>query len=354
MNSIVKWFSILIALAGTSLAIYAAATQDADKPPVPAPAAAPSINPFAKGIAASGVVEPASRTIPLGVPEAGLVTQVLVTVGQQVTAGQPLLKLDDRVLQAERTRLVAARAVMQARYDRLKAAPRAETLPPQAALVDLAQVRVRDAEDRLSDLTKAGAGAVSSNDISRARFAVEAAKAELARAQADLALTTAGTWSEELGVARAELAATEADILAVEQRIDRLTVKAPIAGTILKRNMEPGQYATVGAGSPALVIGDLSKLRVRARVDEEDAPLLRDKAPAALRVRGIATETVPLTWLWVEPLAEPKNALTGASTERVDTRVVEVLFDLAATPGSRLFPGQIVDVFISTETVAGK
>jgi HlyD family secretion protein len=57
-------------------------------------------------------------------------------------------------------------------------------------------------------------------------------------------------------------------------------------------------------------------------------------------------ETVKLTMLRIEPLAQPKTDLVNTPTERVDTRVVEVVFTLAEPAKSRLFPGQVVDVFI--------
>jgi multidrug efflux pump subunit AcrA (membrane-fusion protein) len=350
-----KWITILLAVLGVALAAYAALTEGKGRPPAQPPAAPPSVNPFASGIAATGVIEPISRSIPIGTPEPGLVTQVFVEVGQAVKPGDPLLMLDDRSLKTDLVRLEAQRAVVAARIDRWKAFPRAETLPPLEALVAAAQVQLADAQDRLGELTSAQS-AVPQSDISRARAAVELAKAQLARAKADLDLTKSGTWIQEIAVEQAELARAQAEIQSVKLRIERLTVRAPIAGTILKRNVEPGQYAGLNPTGPAnlastalLVLADISTLRVRARVDEEDAPQLRDNARAAARVRGVVAETIPLTWKWIEPLAEAKNVLTGTTTERVDTRVVEVMFDLASKPIARLIPGQVVDVFIEVQ-----
>ena len=57
---------------------------------------------------------------------------------------------------------------------------------------------------------------------------------------------------------------------------------------------------------------------------------------------------VPLKLVRIEPYARPKTDLTGSNTERVDTRVVEVLFQIEGTTKSRIFPGQVVDVYIQT------
>ncbi|MGQ0626829.1 MAG: hypothetical protein ACT4PL_01865, partial [Phycisphaerales bacterium] len=107
-----------------------------------------------------------------------------------------------------------------------------------------------------------------------------------------------------------------------------------------------GRLGSLGA---AFVVGDLSTLRVRARVAEEDAPQLQAGARAIARVRGIRPVELPLRMLRIEPLAEPKMNLMGTTTERVDTRVVEVIFEVIGPVTARVYPGQGVDVFIEGE-----
>ncbi|QYU66695.1 HlyD family secretion protein [Leptolyngbya sp. 15MV] len=135
----------------------------------------------------------------------------------------------------------------------------------------------------------------------------------------------------------------------VDLQIARKTVAAPVAGTILKRNVEPGQFVAADPRQPAIVLGDLSTLHVRARVDEEDIPMLQPGASAIARVRGRAEISIPLTMIRIEPLVEPKTQLTGSTTERVDTRGIEVLFRVNTPADGRtapMFPGQNVYVFI--------
>lgn len=354
-----KYLSILIAVAGISLGVYVASTEGAGKPPPQPPAVTPSVNPFPDGIAASGVIEARSRNKFIAVPDSGLVTQVLVQVGDKVEANQPLFQLDTRLLEADLMRARAAVAVQEAIMARWKAAPRREEIPPLVAQVQAAQSRLKDLENEYEDLRKAGSSLISQREIDRRQFAVETARADLAAAQAQLKLTEAGTWNMSIDVAQAELAGAKAELASIQLRIDRLTVRAPIAGTILKRNIEPGQYAAAASNVAAMVMGDLSALHVRARVDEEDAPLLIDNAKAVMRVRGVepvalgAGEeafigTTPLKMLRIEPLAEPKTTLTGDSRERVDTRVIEVVLEITGQPSARIFPGQVVDVFLES------
>ena len=63
-------------------------------------------------------------------------------------------------------------------------------------------------------------------------------------------------------------------------------------------------------------------------------------------MRGVNPEDVALRMVRIEPLAEAKMSLMGTTTERVDTRVVEVVFEVVGATKVRLFPGQAVDVFI--------
>lgn len=346
-----KWASILASIAGLALAVYAVSTHGKDLPGDPPPAASPSINPFGRGIAATGQVEGRSRNIALAAPEAGLVTEVLVSVGDQVAKDQVLMRIDSRLLEADGFRLRAAADVARARLARLQAMPRAEELVPLSAAVERSRIRFNDAKAFYEDMTRAGAREAASRiEVDRLRFSMEAAKAEWDQTEAQLRLMQAGAWEKELAVATAELALAESDLAALQRRIDRLTVVAPIAGTILKRNVEPGQYAASGPqSSPAMVLADLTELRVRARVDEEDAPLLRDGAKGVLRVRGTAGETSPLSMLRIEPLALAKTDLINSPTERVDTRVVEVVFRIDQATKARLYPGQVVDVFIDAD-----
>ncbi len=359
-----KWITIMLALVGTAVAAYTVATNGKDKAPSPPPATPPGVNPFPRGIACAGSVEAATRNIAVGSPEGALVAEVFVEVGQKVSKGSALFSLDTRLLEAELLRTEATLKVARAEAEALEAQPRQEELPPLLAAWEAAKVQEADARDMLSDMQDADRhSAMSRSEMARRRFAVDQAAAQAARAKAQYDLAAAGAWRPLLGVARARVAAGEADISAIRLRIERLTVRSPIDGSVLKRNVEPGQFAGAagmggpnGGGAPvqaAMVLGNLSRLRVRARVDEEDAPLLREGAKAIARVRGVAPEALELRMVRVEPLAQPKVDLTGSTVERVDTRVIEAVFDVAGVPTNPLYPGQAVDVFIEVAAIVG-
>ncbi len=343
--------TILLSAAGLLTAIFVVATAKENRPR-PAPEQPPSVNPYTAGIAAIGVVEPASRAVAVAAPEAGRVVEVYAMVNQDVEAGDPLFRLDGVPLEADVLRAEAALAVALAEVRRAESWPRPEDFPPAEAEVTEARARLADAEQRLANVTAARvSGGASEDELSRQRWLVESLRAALAAAEARLARLRSGTWTEDLTVARAIAAAREVDLAALRLRLDRLTVRSPLAGRVLRRNVEPGEFArSDDAGTRApFVVGDLSRLHVRALVDEEDTPLLREGAGATARVRGPIDTHIPLRMLRIEPIAVPKTQLSNASTELVDTRVVEVVFEAAPTPGSpTLYSGQVVDVYIES------
>ncbi len=342
MNQRPAW--ILSGLATTGIAFAAWSSLAAAAPAaVPATAVPPAAE-FAIRIAGTGLVEPRGEALSLGTEVAGLVREVLVTPGQVVTAGAPLVRLDDRTATARLGQARAALALAQARRDRLAALPRAEDVPPAQARLEAARAAWREADDLLQRAQRMSAtGAVSDEEAARRATSAAAAAARLREAEAALAQLTAGAWSADLAVARSEVAAAEAEVAAATVEVERRTITAPRAATVLRVDVRPGEPATPG-GPSLLTLGDTTVLCVRADLDERDAWRLKPGAAAVAVVRGNPTLRHVLTWDRAEPVVRPKRSLTGDSAERIDTRVVQVLFTLA-DPGT-LRIGEQVDVLV--------
>ena len=159
----------------------------------------------------------------------------------------------------------------------------------------------------------------------------------------------AGTWKPDIEVAEAEVTAAQAQVQATQTQIDRLTVTAPVDGTLLQVKVRPGEYAFAGVlATPLMLLGDVSRVHVRVDIDENDAWRIRPEAAAVATVRGNRDLKTNLTFVKIEPYVVPKRSLTGESTERVDTRVLQVLysFDRGALP---VYVGQQMDVFIEAQ-----
>ena len=273
-------------------------------PPAPPAAAATT----AATIAGIGTVEPPSLAIAIAAELPGVVRDVHVRVGDHVAAGAPLFTQDGR----------AVRAAIAAAEARLAAAE---------AAVATAEVALADERQRLSLFEAVpDKRALSADELARRRFASQRAAAAL-------------------DAARAEVRVAAADLAARRVELARLTVTAPIAGRLYRVDIRPGEFAPAGVIDPPLmVMGSDQPLHVRVEIDEADAPRLRPGAGAIGRLRGAAGTAIPLRYVRTEPQVTEKRALSGGA-ERVDTRVVEVLysFDPARFPA---YLGQRMDVFV--------
>jgi len=342
----------LLALAGAGYAILtvAAGSQPAQ---VAKPVADPSRPPFETYIAGSGILEAMGQNVAIGAPLPRLALEVNVKVGDEVEAGAPLFQLDDRDLKAEslvrRTTLQSARA----RLDRLKALPRAEDLPPAAARLAASEAQLEDFKNQVALWESvADKRAVTVEELQRKKYAVQAQEARVAEMKAARALLLAGAWKPDLQVAEAEVAAAEAQVQQTESEIARLTVRAPTRGVVLQVNLRAGEFAPSGAlQTPLLLFGRLDRIHLRVDVDENDAWRFRKDAAAVAFVRGNRELKTELKFERVEPYVVPKRSLTGDSSERVDTRVMQAVysFDRSKLP---VYVGQQMDVFIEVKTGA--
>jgi HlyD family secretion protein len=272
------------------------ATPEATTPPIE-----PSPKPYEVSVAASGIIEAFSENVAIGVPEAGLVTKVYAKVWDSVKAGQALFTLDDREINA-----------------RLKV----NTANARVALATL-----RRLEDQLARLKGVNDPRAVSQDEVR-------------------------TKENDVAVSQAQLDAAQAQVGQDLVCLTRLTVRAPRDGTILQVNVRPGEYASSTPKNAAMVLGDVDNLQVRADVDEQNAPRLQPGQNATAYLKGDTTQPIELRFVRIEPYVVPKVSLTGASTERVDTRVLQVIYSFERPKDRAVYVGQQVDLFAKSEIPA--
>lgn len=265
----------------------------------------------AKRVAGSGVVEPSSEIIDIGTALPGLVTELHTKPGNFVERGQVLFVVDQR---AARARLAeAGAAIAEAR----------------AAIGEARSTR--DTAQRQLDLYRAIADPAA---VSRS---------EVIRAEGD---ASAAALRFELATAR--LAAAQAQAASARTELLRLEVRAPIAGEILAVNIRPGEYvSTTGTNSePFIRMGETRPLHIRIDVDEDDASRVAQGKPAQVSPRGAAEFRVNAAFVRAEPLVVPKRSLTNSAQERVDVRVLQLIYVLPENARGRFRVGQQVDAFI--------
>ncbi len=316
--------------------------------PVPdvEPPVAPSRTPYTQTIAGAGLVEPRSENVHVAAIVPGIVTEVHVHVGQKVVEGALLFTLDDRQRRADLAVQRAQLAEAEAGLHRATHSPRAEDLPPSAARVAKAAADVSAQKDLLDRAEELVAKKIwTEQERFQREQAYLAAKATLAQTVAEDAKLRAGTWAEDIAVARAQVERAKQLVLQAEIELERLRVCAPITGTVLKLDVRPGEYIGTPPGQTLLVLGDVEQLHVRVDIDEQDLPRFRPGLSGTGYVRGDASTAITLKFVRVEPFAEPKRSLTNAGNERVDTRVLQVIYALEAPP-TTVYVGQQLDVFL--------
>jgi multidrug efflux pump subunit AcrA (membrane-fusion protein) len=155
-----------------------------------------------------------------------------------------------------------------------------------------------------------------------------------------------GVAAARLGEAEADLIAARAQLQVTLTEIERSVVRAPMDATVLQLKVRKGEYAAAGVlGNPLLLLGGTGPLRVRVDIDETDAIRISASAAATGQLRGGGAGTIPLRFVRFEPFVIPKRSLTGDATERVDTRVLQCIYEIGNS-AKPLFIGQQMDVFI--------
>src|SRR5229473_7595387 len=305
-----RWFVPILAVFALMFGIISVVRsqpkREQTNPPVQPPGST-----FAHTVAAVGLIETSTENISVGSHLPGVVEKVFVTVGNSVRKGASLFKIDDRQLRAQLAQAEASEKTAQARV-----------AVASAALDDLTQ-QLKFAES-VTDPR-----AISAEEVTRRRSAVQTAKARLDEAEA-------------------EVGTTRAQITMVKTELQRSVVTAPVDGEVLQVKIRAGEFAVAGATTnPMILLGRAKPLYVRVDVDEHEAWRVRPEASAIAAVRGNAELKTPLRFVRFEPFVLPKKSLTGDSTERVDTRVLQVIYRIE-DERLPLFVGQQMDVFIET------
>jgi HlyD family secretion protein len=304
---------------------------------------------FRGKVGAVGIVEASSENIAVSLPVPGMVHAVFVKAGDRVARGQRLFSLDDRDVRAELALRESSLELSKARLAKLNASPRPEEVPPAEARVQEAEAQLSDARIQLQLIENVkDKRAIRGEDLERRRRGVQIAEAKLEESKAALRLLRAGAWSKDIEVAKAEVDQAASQVERIRADLARLTVTSPIAGQILQCKVRPGEYAAAGPlAQPLILLGSVDELHVRADVDERDAPRVKSGATVLASVRGDATRKFPLRYVRVEPFVVPKRNLTNDATERVDTRVMQVIY--ALEKGAPVLPGQQMDVLIEAK-----
>jgi len=300
-------------------------------------------------ISAPGWIEGATSQADLRFPVSARCVELLVREGDYVEAGQLLVRVDDAARQADLALAQSDVELAKAQLERLVNGARPEERRELDALyrAKLAELhQARQAWERIEELHRARA--ISQQEADDQRAIVDTLAAQMEAAKARAAAAHAKAREDEVRAATSRVEAALARLAGAEAALRDTRLRAPLAGRILQVNVEPGEIVGPSDLEPAVVLADTSSFRIRAFVEEFDAPRVRVGQRAMARVEGLPE--VPLVGFVarVSPRIGRKRLWTRDPSERNDAKVREVWIHLKEPPD--LVIGLRVDVRIAEPT----
>lgn len=309
--------------------------------------AAPAARPDSGGlIAAAGRVEPQSEEIRVGAELNGKLRQVPVEEGDRVRKGQVIAVLENSDYAARVDLARAELAQKEAAELRASNGSRPEERREAEAAVREAKAVLDNAQSELTRRTSLFA----SGDIARASLEATEREVSVAKARYEAALqrekiSYTATRSEDLASARAEVDRARAQLAEAQALLAKTLVRSPIDGVVLRKHLKAGESVSDQGPNVILTLGDNSRLRVRADVDESDVGRIALGQQAYVTAEAYGTRRFPGKVVRIGQLLGRKNVRTDEPSERVDTKILETLIELE--PDVRLPAGLRVDTFIA-------
>lgn len=344
-----KWI-VFLALACIGIVAYFMweEKQKQKIPPIQKFVARP-VAPFKSYISAVGIVEAHGGNIYIGSSLNRIVDKIEVAVGQKVKEGEVLFRLESHDLKADLISRKIELENAQTNLKKLEALPRQEDLVASTAGYNLATVDLEQTKNQYQRVDGLQiSGAMSDEEVSRRRFAYEESQARFQQAEANLAKVKAGAWLPDLDIARLRVKQAEAAVQKVEADIDRTIIRAPADATVLQIKIHNGEFPPAESSrTPSMIIGNIDTMNMRVSINQFDASFYKQEAPAVAFLQGNSQISFPLTFVNVEPYFVPKQNLNNDIAEKVDTRVLPVIYCFEEGE-KRIFVGQQMDVYIET------
>jgi multidrug resistance efflux pump len=309
-------------------------------------------SPFKSYISGLGIVESSSENILIGTPVNRIIDKVLVKVGTKVKSGEVLFRLEDRDMEADLFSKEVEYESSLARLMKLRSLPRPEDIAPAEASLKIADVELSQAKNQyemvqgLQDL-----GAVSQEEQNRRRYNFQEAEAKKQLANADLEKIKAGTWKPDLEIARLEVMSAKASVERVKSDIQRTIIRSPIDGTVLQVKIHEGEYPP--QDTPVMILGNIDQLNLKVGINQYDASFFEPTARAVAFLQGDARKEYNLEFVQIQPFLVSKQYLSNDVSEKVDTKVLQVLYKIT-NADEKVFVGQQMDVFIQADYKAKK
>ena len=261
------------------------------------------------------------------------VKAVLVTEGQDVTEGQPLIELDSAVIESEHAKAAAQLELVQHRLAELEAGPRKEEISQARETENQANAQLAYEEGELKRIKQALQNNVASQaEVDLVQIRLKKAQAEQAVAKSRLALLVSGTRPEQVSAGKAEVHLAEAELKRIEAMQRKFVLRAPHAGVVTVTQIHPGEVVT--PGTILLRLENIRSIEVRAQVQEG-------------QLQGVAVGSQARVLTDAYP-ARPIDAVVEKILPRVDPEqgTVSVLLKVVQPEGLTLMDGMAADIAV--------
>ena len=275
----------------------------------------------------------AHRSSDLAFETAGKIIEVLVNDGDQVKSGQVIARLDTDTLQAQQVATLAQLDQSKFLMSELDAGPRKQQIAASTADTaaakseyEIAKIRAKRREELAKN------NAIPVEEYEQAKFDLQSAKARWQSAFERLSELKAGTRKEQLSAQLATVAQLEASAKEMEVSINKGTLTAPYAGTIVKHYLDPGSIA--GPASPVCKLVEQSNMEAMIGLPMNVATQTKVGQLHAIVIGGKSYE-----------------ATVSAKIKELDTntRTQALLFKFASDAADTIVPGQLCQIEITTK-----
>lgn len=296
-------------------------------------------------VVAPGFVEPISEVVSLSAAAMGTLTSLKIEEGDKVATGEVIGEIDNADLRAELAVAESELTIRQNELARLDAGARdQERAEAEAELheADAGLALARLQFDRQKVLV---GKAVAQAALDQARSDLDTATARRDAMAEKFSLIEAPPRPEDVAIAQAQVDAATSHVAEIQALIAKTLVRSPIDGVLLRRYARPGEMMSLQPPTPIAQVGDITRLRVRAKIDEADVARVAIGQEAWITADAYPGRRFHGRVSRVGDIMGPKNFRTDEPGERMDTDVLEALVDL--DPDVHMPIGLRVDVEFS-------
>jgi len=280
-------------------------------------------------LACPGRVETREDPLDIGVGASGVLLRFAVRQNDHVAAGQVLAQVDCADLTAELAQYESEQQVSIRTKERLVVGGRPEDRAAAMAKIRSAEatlVERRAWYERMKGL--AAKDVVAKSEFDRAEREWRVAEADLESARQQSRSAAAEPLREDLAKVDAEIRAAGDRIAAAKARLTKCTVTSPISGTVLRTFVTAGEYLSSAYPKIMLTVADLTRLRVRAEVDEQDIGKVRTARRVSVVSDAWPGKEFPATISYEAPVMGRRRTRTGDPAEKSDRDMLDVLVNL--------------------------